>query len=445
MQRPIHRLTALAGISLILFVVVGCSKLPIHHEVEFDFAQFDRAVSKIDRMTESIDKAIADLRKESAAWREAVGELEKQLHEDGKDLLANEVRINVEALSKGLEDAWKSGVDYVEAKVKDNLKAFRVALDRARNKVREARGQKNKNGIKEAFDELARVVVFPQPVVTGFIPAHAELRWNDYSQTTGYGIRVPLIEVRGWGFERPVEEAARFGVSLVTRDASGKIVKERALPMNGLYSTSRYLMQIKLDAPGVQLAPDDDALVFKLGPTPADWRFLPINQVRPEDPAVARARAEAQEKARRDEEERKKPRVVAILLYVGTTWNDKDREITFHYTIHRKSDGHQIAGISVGRDEVWPDPSQSKPDWRHFTIPINGPADRFTEGDRLGYRLHVRYDSYRGDPTWNGRLRAEAVLSDGRIIPVLVETADFTMGHLRDGPERGNRDFDFNK
>jgi len=46
-----------------------------------------------------------------------------------------------------------------------------------------------------------------------------------------------------------------------------------------------------------------------------------------------------------------------------------------------------------------------------------------------------------------GRLRADAEIAGGEVIPVLAETEDFEMGHHDDGrrPEWINRDFDFNK
>jgi hypothetical protein len=141
------------------------------------------------------------------------------------------------------------------------------------------------------------------------------------------------------------------------------------------------------------------------------------------------------------------PKITAFILYIGTTWDDKDREITFHYTIHRQGDGKQVGGISVGGGEVWPDPSNQKPHWRSFTIPINT-NDRFTMEDRFAYRLHVRYESSNGDPRWNGRLRLDAILEGGETPrSVLAETSDFDMGHHDSFKKRENveRDFDINQ
>ncbi len=141
------------------------------------------------------------------------------------------------------------------------------------------------------------------------------------------------------------------------------------------------------------------------------------------------------------------PKIAKIILWVGTTDDDKDKEIRFHYTIHKTDkNSTQVGGISVGQGELWPDPKKPKPDWRHFDIPIND-KDQFTEADRLNYKLHVRYESSKGDPKWNGRFRAEAVLEGGRIIPLLAETADYDFGHHDNGKkaDRINKDFSFNK
>jgi hypothetical protein len=134
-------------------------------------------------------------------------------------------------------------------------------------------------------------------------------------------------------------------------------------------------------------------------------------------------------------------RVAGIILYVDTNKNNKDREIMFNYSIHRISDGAKIAGIGAGGGEVWPRPSL-----RHFKIPIDT-NNRFAYADRGGYRLHIQYECWSGDPNWIGRVRADAEVEGGEIIPILSETDDFEMGHHDDGKqrERINRDFDFNK
>lgn len=262
-------------VSLGLIGTTGCG---MKHEVKADDQQFQEAMDKIDRMTKAVDKAVGDITKESESWRKALPELEAKLKADGQDVLANEVRNLLASVSADLNDALKASADYIEVKLKDNLKAFRKALDAARTKILTAREKKNTSGIKEALDELANVKVFHDPVVTAFIPAHIELRWKDHAQTA-YDIRVPLVEVRGWGFERPAPEAPRFGISVVTHDG-----KERPLPLGAVFSTTRYLMQMKLDSPGIQFGKEDHKLVFKLGATSADRRELPISHVVPKPP-----------------------------------------------------------------------------------------------------------------------------------------------------------------
>ncbi len=244
----------------------GCMK----HKI--DDNQFVEAMKKIDGIDEAVRKAI----KESEAWRRTLPELEAKLREDAQDLLANEVRNAADAFAAALATGVKEMIDYLEVKIKDNLRALRQALDKARAKVKTARENKDASGIKRAFDELANTKVFHDPVVTKPIPGHVELRWKDHAQKTGYTVRVPRIEVHGWGFERPAGEAPRFGLSVIGADG-----KERQLLPTAVFSTTRYLMQLQLDVPEVRFAKGDRKLVFTHGPSPADRTELPITHTIP--------------------------------------------------------------------------------------------------------------------------------------------------------------------
>lgn len=98
----------------------------------------------------------------------------------------------------------------------------------------------------------------------------------------------------------------------------------------------------------------------------------------------------------------------------------------------------------MGEGEVWPDPRNPKPHWRDIKVPIREP---FAYSERLGYVLRVSYFSSKGDPKWNGRFRADAVLDDGTIKPVLTETSDYDFGHHDGGKikERLHQIFHFNQ
>ena len=76
---------------------------------------------------------------------------------------------------------------------------------------------------------------------------------------------------------------------------------------------------------------------------------------------------------------------------------------------------------------------------RHETIP-RIPIDtnnRFAYSDRGSYQLHVQYECLKCDPNWIGRLRADAEVEGGGIVPILGETDDFEMGHHNDSKIRG--------
>jgi hypothetical protein len=302
---------------LVLSCLPGCQPV----KVKADDDQFTQAIQRIDRMTNALNKAMADITKESETWRTSLNELEKQFKKDGQDVLANEVRNILAKSIRDVDVTVMASTDYIETKLKDNLRVFRLALEHAREKVINAKQKKNVNGIQEAFDELAKIKVFPDPVVTAFIPADVHLQWKDYAQDTGYSIREPNLEVRGWGFERPEGELPRFEVFAAKRDEQGNIIGQHPLPLNALYSTTRYLMQIKLDASSVEFTPADNALVFKLGPT--DLHFLPVHHERPEDPAEVKRRTEAAEQ-KRLAEAKPVPTIGRIVFRIHTTNEDKD-------------------------------------------------------------------------------------------------------------------------
>lgn len=276
MRRPPILLFVCALVGL---TVSGCVGL------WWDSTQFDAALKRIDNSIRAIDEAMAKITRESASWREALAKLEKDLKEDAQDVLANEVKNIGASAAADLGDQLKIGADFIDLKLKDNLKALRQALEEAREEIQEAKKKKDEDGIKRALDKLATIKVYHDPVVTAFIPGHVQIVWDDLAQTS-YKIKpalkdTPLIEVRGWGFERPPgEETPRFSLEVI--DATGK--KVRDLPSSAIFLTDRYKLQIKLDAPGMKFSKGDHALVFVCGPHPTDRRYLPINHVIPDRP-----------------------------------------------------------------------------------------------------------------------------------------------------------------
>jgi len=250
---------------------------------KWDPQQFDDVIQRLDRWIVAVNTATGKIsveselwRDESSRWRNALDKLEGDLKKDAQDVLANEVRNISSALASDIGDQVKTTMDYLEVKLKDNLKALRDAIQKARADVIAARGTKDSKGIKLALDELSQIRIFHDPVVTGFIPSHVQLLWADNAQTN-CSLRVPLVEVRGWGFERPAGEEARFSLKVI--DNTGKELRE--LPRSAIFFTTRYLMQLKLDTQGVVFGKNDHGLVFAIGSASEDNRSLPINHVVP--------------------------------------------------------------------------------------------------------------------------------------------------------------------
>ncbi|MBY0512585.1 MAG: hypothetical protein K2P78_01580 [Gemmataceae bacterium] len=245
-------------------------------DIGWDEQQFADAIARLDKAIGLFDKAISV---ESKEWRETLVKLEQALKTDAQDLMVNEVRSVTQAFAADLKDLPKETADYIEVKLKDNLKAMRKALAEARQDVVDAKAKKDNSGIKRALDKLADIKVFHDPVVTGFIPSNVNIEWKDHTQTD-YTIRIPLIEIRGWGFERPAGEELKMAVAI--EGADGKL---RSLPPAVFFFTSRYLAQIKLDTAGAKILKGDHKLVLIMNTgQPGGRREVPISHKIPPVP-----------------------------------------------------------------------------------------------------------------------------------------------------------------
>ncbi len=251
MQSVDFRRFLLLGCVLAFYSFSGCDSFG----VKVDPSQFSQALMRIDSMTMAVDKVV----NEAGLWRTGLPDLAKAIRDNGQDVLANEVENIATRFAADLANVPKETLDYLEIKIKDNLKDMRKSLTIARQKIVDAQSKNDLTGVSQALDELVKSKVFHDPVATTFIPNHVQIVWNEFEQNT-YTVRVPRIEVRGWGFERPDQESPRFSVTIENKDQP-----ESSIPMHALSLTSRYLMQISLAADGVAFRPGDRKLLFKTG------------------------------------------------------------------------------------------------------------------------------------------------------------------------------------
>lgn len=370
----------------------GCDPLNIEAAARVLGMQLDKSVQ--DFLVE-LRRVEMDLTKESQEWRNLIGQIRK----DFKDFPAE------------LSTEGRAMVDFILARAKENTDEIAKITGHLQKK-----DYGTAMRLFLAFQKATRSNL--PPVAANFNPKSIDHVWPNHKEHKLREDRHTLI-LYGYNFQRMDDDKGKYIVEIRNKD--GVLIRDES---KHLSISTNYIAQLDI-APksGVQFKPGDATLVVHydrkvICTAPITWGERP-----PPPPAITK-----------------------IILYIGTSKNDKDREITFHYTIHRISDGAQVGGISVGHGEVWPDDKKPRPSWRHLDIPITENA-RFPEADRLGYRLHVRYESSRGDPNWIGRLRAEAVLEGGRKIEILAETDDFEMGHHDRGriTDRVNRDFPFNR
>lgn len=403
---------------LLLLTSAGCE-----HRHKVDPQQFDAAIARIDRWITVLDEAIRDL---SGTLKEAQAtllKLEKELKTDTQDVLANEVRNVARSVLYTGGDQLKMIPDYLEIKIKDNLKVFRAALAQARKEVLEAKAKNDTSGIQRALDKLAEIKVFHDPVATGFVPNIIEVAWNDHD-SPDHSIRVPVIDVHGWGFERPPMETPLF--SLAIENAKGE---SRPLPSSAIMFQSRYQMQIKLSTPGVEFTKNDHALVFAWG--------APGNS-----PQVSKLSIE-HKILRQPElvEAPPVPMITALNVTIQTTKDDKDPEITFLLQPHLPGSGERGRLVVGGtRPELLGQPRpEFLPAYAYHEVWPNGHvatvqirlAKPIPVRDRLKYALLMQYQNPWGNHGWEGRIeRIQGVVSNGPSpsLELIDPTPEFKLG-----------------
>jgi hypothetical protein len=324
--------------------VTGCDPLNIEKAAK-------RLGTSIDDTTRELMLAVATAAKESNEWR---AELDK---------LANRFSITADVLPLNIGTQGRMFLDFAARRIKDNPAAV--------NKIVKLIEHKEWKEALEAFQKLQEANPLGRlPEIGQASPSNLPIKWvshDSFNVDNDYRI----IRFNGW--DLPLDDSARLKAEI--RDKDDKLIRDVS---RYIKSSTRYDATMDVSpGSGVQFQPNDRTIVVT-------FRKRMICQVqitwgaRPALPPPP-------------------PKITQIILYVGTTWDDKDERITFHYSVVRKSDGHPVSSISVGGKEKWPDPKHPKPDWRHFTIPIPE-KERFTEAQRFNYRIHVRYESSDGDP-----------------------------------------------
>jgi hypothetical protein len=275
MNRRKWMTTALTGT---LCGIYGCS-IPIDMDHHLDDQQFDAVLMRLDNWTRAFERALLTITDEMSQWRPTLVKLEKDLKYDAldvmneaRDVLLNDVRTLGQGLAYDFSGAGKDLIDYVEDKLKANLKALRLAVEEAHKEAMDAKAKKDKGGVKRALDKLANIKVYLDPVVTAFVPGHIRIKWG----STRPVLPVSIIEAHGWGFERPHGETLRFRLEII--DDKGNA---RPCPSQALSATTRRLLQINLATPGIEFNQSDHELVLALGPPAAPLHRVPIEHVLP--------------------------------------------------------------------------------------------------------------------------------------------------------------------
>jgi hypothetical protein len=221
---------------LALFALAACE-----HKIKFDESQYDSAVRILAQFEADLGGMI---RGESAAWRSQLDAMQAKLTEDAKDVVANQVRDVLAGTTARLGQELKSTVQNFEERLKANAYALLKALGEARGEIEEARKKKEPAGpvVMRALERVMKTRAFLDPCVTQFIPPVIRV------QREGRVKLVPVaktLEVHGWGFLRPFEEAGRFHVTILSAPSNGAS-ESRDVPVDALATSTDYMMQLRL-------------------------------------------------------------------------------------------------------------------------------------------------------------------------------------------------------
>lgn len=323
---------------------------------------------------------------QSNTWRNTLINVSTDLTKAGQTTLANEVQnvANRSIQATGIE--FRCDVDFVRSRMISDLKALKAAIV----------GKKDK-------------VDWSPPTVCNWSPSVVDLNLEP--------ARRNHLEFAGYDLYNLSDHPTGLKLELVnTAGAKTDVSQFLAKP-------TIYQGVVDLGGAGIQFGPDSRRLVLTWqGATLSEIAVIQPPPPLPDPPP---------------------PQITSVVIRVDTTDDDKDREITFTYQVHKPGVG-AIGSVAAGGGTVWPNPST-----RTFTIPFEN-GRTFPEAERAQWALRVNYDSSNGDPRWIGKVSATATVSytdagrhpATRTIDVLADTGNFEMGHAG-GHQM--RDFMFNR
>ncbi len=361
----------------------GCDPLNVENAARILGASVDRNTAKI---LEAFLRGVQQAEGESKEWRELTSRIRS-------DFNRFPARTRIEAMAL---------TDFAISRLKENVGEI--------EKITGLLNKKDYVGALGAFMALQEAVQGKNVVIGSFYPDKIDIVWRDHS--TAVKKDTSLTTVALVGFNMDPSEKGKKDWSVEIRDINNKKLRTG---WDHLVISSPYLAQIDVSggkgASGIQFNPGETRLVVLYKNTqvvaiPITWGPRP-EPVQP-------------------------PKVTFIKLRVHTTRDDKDREIGFTYIPHLSGVG-AVGTFDAPPGDVWRDRTE-----REFTIKMDKP---FLWDDRLKHQLRVVYRSTNGDPRWIGYLSADAVLSDGRRLPLLL-TGEFDMGHRG---RNQTREFMFNR
>ena len=253
-------------------VVCFVATLALQGCIEFDESQFNEADSQIRAMIESVDTASRRMTGGVDAFGGAISDLRRDMKE-----AAGELSLDAELMLRRLPpDLGSQPIivsAYLETRIKANLKAFRQALNEAREEIQAAKVRRDRTGISKALDRLCEVRVPELPVATSFVPSLITVNWDD-PDCTGFSLPNEFIEIRGWGLHQNGD------VAVINASVTGSNREDRR-PLEGclISGTTNYLAQLDLET--ANFKPTDKNVLLMIGEQ-AYW--LPIDHSVPEPP-----------------------------------------------------------------------------------------------------------------------------------------------------------------
>jgi hypothetical protein len=399
-----------------LFVLVVALTFTPGCKPKWDPSQFDQAIMRIDNMVGAIDSATLQVGRTT----EMLDALADKMTENGQKLIGEDLAKLSKKLSSDFGQIPKETIDFAEVKIKDNLHAFRAALAESRQDIVNAKAKRDAKGISRALDNLAAVKVLHDPVATMFIPSRIRIDWNSSSQSDGYKVPDPGIEIRGWGFERPKDEPTPFSITVIGADG-----RSRPLPDAALGTTTRYMMQLKLNEPSASFQPGDEWLVFMAG-SGFEQKLPIVHHVPPlPQPEVPPPPIEMLE---------------AVEILVITTGDNKEErgEVTLNLLYGGSEKIHTRGPFGSGQN------------WEKGHVANNydskpeefGPVSlmrhvAFKSGEKVTLRIDLATTVPNRQVSWDGQFKVRFRTTKGRVLEFLTDSLNFDTG---DGP--GSHAFD---